>query len=602
MNASLSSLEASDKRSTSGEAPPHAPPGGRRPRPRSGKQVVLFILIFGIMAGFSWLMLNWFAALHDLGQLFTKNTVNAIMLAVVALAVIVVVPVMVSTCRSARENVRMGEGLLSAASSYLDSQTRNPLLTKEDFKGGLLEKMLGALSRQAQQSQKDAPDHAKSAETTEDLSSAQDEACRRIKDFNAEMENVFPRWQQRIGAYEQRVEELEKELSAKDSQNTELLKRQIELVHQHLNLARDKFGEDDTEFEVRPDTPAQHRTGNLQEFVSGRNPETNEARKAAELTRQFGRNTESLSKEDKIKVYEQRIAAMEAELAGTEAANKELTWNQLHLMQEKLAALTGPRASRPAATDPNNDTPPQIPKQVAGFKTEVRRCAALRVAELNERLAQMYPNSDDRIAAYEDRLARIEEELSTRNSENKELLQCQMEMTRNHFRLMQGVPELGQHAPASSETLSQMFGLQFGLNETQQEAARQVAKFNRNLNNSNTSNDGPAEAYKRRIAELEAEVERKDHENRELYETQLELVQYQLDHLEQTNLCDEPMDRRGPMTQPAENGIPVVKIPHYRKVAIKEEIPREIRVLLDRKPTTLKIQGLGRKKPKQASS
>jgi predicted RNase H-like nuclease (RuvC/YqgF family) len=167
---------------------------------------------------------------------------------------------------------------------------------------------------------------------------------------------------------------------------------------------------------------------------------------------------------------------------------------------------------------------------------------------------------------------------------------------------MQGIPELGQGAPAGDDTLSQLFGLQFDLNSTQREAARQVAAFNQKLNRNNTSNDDQVEAYKKRVAELEAEVARKDQENRELYEAQLELVRYQLEHLEQTSVCDEPMGYVEPVPRLDENGIPIVRIPQYRKVAIKEEIPREIRVLLDRKPTALKIQGLVRVKPHRASN
>lgn len=103
---------------------------------------MVFILIFSMMAGISWPMLSWLAALHRQGRLFTETTVNTIMISVVTLAVIVVVPVIVRTCRSARENVRRGEGLLSSASSYLDSNTKNPLLTRDDFKGGALKKSL----------------------------------------------------------------------------------------------------------------------------------------------------------------------------------------------------------------------------------------------------------------------------------------------------------------------------------------------------------------------------------------------------------------------------------------------------------------------------
>lgn len=603
----MSPTEASDRSSTSGEALHFASQNGRRPRARSLKQLAAFFLIFSVMAGISWLMLSWLATLHDKELLFTETTINTVLLVAVLAALVVIVPAVVLMVRSTREKVKNGEGILSTASEYLDSNTRNPLLTREDFKTGFFGKLLNIVSKSDPPPPVQISEPVEPAEEPGMVAQTHEEASRRIKEFNSEMKDLFPRWKQRIGAYEQRVEELEKELSARDSENSELLKRQIELVNQHLNLAREKAEDDDTEFETRPTaspTASRDQTGNLMEFVSPKESESTAPERAAELTRRFRHDTESLSQEDKIKVYEERIAAMEAEQAGTEAENKELTWNQLHLMQEKLAKLTGaPSPSTdPSPTETSNGDGSATPKQVAGFKTEIRRRAALRVAELNERLARMYPNSGDRIAAYEERLARIENELSERNSENKELLQCQMEMTKNYFRLMQGVPELGQGAPPGNDTLSQMFGLQFDLNSNQQEAARQVAAFNQKLNNNNTSNDDHVEAYKKRVAELEAEVARKDQENRELYEAQLELVRYQLEHLEQTNICDEPMGYAEPVSRLDENGSPHVRIPQYRKVAIKEEIPREIRVLLDRKPTALKIQGLGRSKRHRASN
>lgn len=611
MNASISNPKGSDKIYSSDQDTDFAAAAEERARPRSVKKLSIVLLVFCGMSVVSWMGLSWLASLHEQGRLLNESTVSTVLTLVVAIALIVVVPIIVRGVRTAKHKVESGEGILSSASIYLDSNTKTPLLTRDDFQTGIVKTVLRIFSekRPAAEQKAQSVETEVAAHQSTELATAHQEASRRIKEFNCEMENLFPRWKQRIGAYEQRVEELERELASKETENGELLKRQIELVNQHLSLAREKAGDDeDTEFESKPpDTSSLHGgtavAESLKHMVAPKQPKETAAEKAAQMTRQFRHDTESLSKEEKIKVYEERIAAMENALAGTEAENKELTWNQLQYMQKRLESLTGkPYASVQAHPLLSPGEPITTPVDAPPtYRTEIRRRAALSVAELNERLARMYPDSGDRIAAYEKRLARIEQEISTRSEEHREMLECQMAMARNYVQLMQGVPEVDQPAPASNDVLSQMFGLQFDLNSTDQEAARQVADFNQELKKNNSTNDEQVRAYKQRISELEAVVEQKDQENPKLYEAQLELVQCQLDHMEETTPCDQSMNGRAHLPQVDESGVPQVRIPEFQRAKVKEEIPREIRALLDRKPMDLKIKGVKPRPPRQTA-
>lgn len=557
-----------------------------RPANQTGQLLRRFLLvvIFCVMTVLTWVALSWFATLHAEGRLLNEETIKMVFGAVVGLAVLVLIPVIIQTVRSTRRQVESGNGLLAAAGKILETGDTK-FLTGDDFKGGFIDRLILLFTSERRPADPVEEDEFQGApqDSSETAPAAieamHEEASERIQKFNQEMEELFPRWKQRIGAYEQRVEELERELSAKESENSELLKRQIELVRQHLDLAREKAGLDEADM---PDLFGDDSTVSpIPDPVSiSPRQAVAPADQAAEMVAAFRAETESLDEKEKIRAYEKRIAAMETELAGTDAENRELTWNQLQIMQDRLKELHTRKQS-----DVPGGTPP---KQVAGFNTEVRRRAALRVAELNERLVAMYPDSGDRISAYEERLARIEAEMQSRDAGHRELLECQMEMARNYFKMMQGAPDLGVGAPATDSTLSQMFGLQFNLNPVQQEAARQVARLNEDLNRNNASTNEQIEVYRNRISELEQEVALKDHENQELYQAQLELVQYHLEHLEQTSTCDEPMDQ--PVHQLDENGQPVVRIPSYQRTVVAEELPRQIKALLERKPTALKIR------------
>lgn len=574
MNASTRKPEAADRRSAPSVHVAVQTPDYRDSILSSARSMPVVrygvaALVFVGAAIIAWACLTWLSDLQLSGSMFDSTLVTRALTVVVVVGTVVLGLVGVLEFRRLRDRVKEGKGLI-ATPTWILGQTGKVQESAGSVEDDTEFETLEERELRQPENQTAVPTEV----LTQRIAELHDEAAQRIQRFNGEMEQLFPRWQQRIQAYEDRVEELERELSAKESENSELVQRQIELVKQHLDIAREKVVEEERQ-EINEAVAAGSPATGPAEFVP-----VDVQQRAMRAANDFKQETTGLDEAGRIKAYERRIAEMESGLAGADAENRELAWNQLQIMQESLASL---RSVREASGLAGNDG------KGRGFHTEVRRRAALRVAELNERIARMHPDYEDRLGAYEERLQRLEAELRSKDAENDDLLRCQIEMSQNYIQLLKGDPGLPMtHSFNSPETVNKLFSLQYDLSDVQQEAAREVAAFNSRLHSVNPTRDEEVSAYRRRIAELEDEVARKDAENKDLYEAQLELVRHHLDVLG----GEDNMPADGLCAQPTvdENGLPLVRIPSYQRANLKEELPREIKALLDRKPTALRIR------------
>jgi hypothetical protein len=79
-----------------------------------------------------------------------------------------------------------------------------------------------------------------------ELLNAQQKAEAEMRELEQRLEQLHAPLQERITAYEQRIEELEKDLAAKGEENRELIGARINVARQHLNLElereRGRFG------------------------------------------------------------------------------------------------------------------------------------------------------------------------------------------------------------------------------------------------------------------------------------------------------------------------------------------------------------------------
>ena len=76
----------------------------------------------------------------------------------------------------------------------------------------------------------------------EELLSAQQKAEIEIRELEHRLEELHAPLQERITAYEQRIEELEKDLAAKGEENRELIGARINVARQHLKVERERGG------------------------------------------------------------------------------------------------------------------------------------------------------------------------------------------------------------------------------------------------------------------------------------------------------------------------------------------------------------------------
>lgn len=76
----------------------------------------------------------------------------------------------------------------------------------------------------------------------EELLSAQQKAEIEICELEQRLEELHAPLQERITAYEQRIEELEKDLAAKGEENRELIGARINVARQHLKVERERSG------------------------------------------------------------------------------------------------------------------------------------------------------------------------------------------------------------------------------------------------------------------------------------------------------------------------------------------------------------------------
>jgi hypothetical protein len=63
-----------------------------------------------------------------------------------------------------------------------------------------------------------------------------------MHELEQRLEHLHAPLQERITAYEQRIEELEKDLAAKGEENRELIGARINVARQHLSMERERFG------------------------------------------------------------------------------------------------------------------------------------------------------------------------------------------------------------------------------------------------------------------------------------------------------------------------------------------------------------------------
>lgn len=75
-----------------------------------------------------------------------------------------------------------------------------------------------------------------------ELLSAQQKAEIEIRELEHRLEELHAPLQERISAYEQRIEELEKDLAAKGEENRELIGARINVARQHLKVERERGG------------------------------------------------------------------------------------------------------------------------------------------------------------------------------------------------------------------------------------------------------------------------------------------------------------------------------------------------------------------------
>jgi hypothetical protein len=75
-----------------------------------------------------------------------------------------------------------------------------------------------------------------------ELLDAQQKAEAEMHELEQRLEHLHAPLQERITAYEQRIEELEKDLAAKGEENRELIGARINVARQHLSMERERFG------------------------------------------------------------------------------------------------------------------------------------------------------------------------------------------------------------------------------------------------------------------------------------------------------------------------------------------------------------------------
>lgn len=75
-----------------------------------------------------------------------------------------------------------------------------------------------------------------------ELLSVQQKAEAEMRELEQRLEQFHTPLQERIIAYERRIQELEQELAAKGEENRELIGARINIVRQHLSLERERFG------------------------------------------------------------------------------------------------------------------------------------------------------------------------------------------------------------------------------------------------------------------------------------------------------------------------------------------------------------------------
>jgi hypothetical protein len=75
-----------------------------------------------------------------------------------------------------------------------------------------------------------------------ELLDAQQKAEAEMHELEQRLEQLHAPLQERIAAYEQRIEQLEKDLAAKGEENRELIGARINVARQHLNVERERLG------------------------------------------------------------------------------------------------------------------------------------------------------------------------------------------------------------------------------------------------------------------------------------------------------------------------------------------------------------------------
>lgn len=75
-----------------------------------------------------------------------------------------------------------------------------------------------------------------------ELLSAQQKAEAEMRELEQRLEHLHTPLQERIGAYEKRIEELEKDLAAKGEENRQLIGARISVAKQQLILERKRGG------------------------------------------------------------------------------------------------------------------------------------------------------------------------------------------------------------------------------------------------------------------------------------------------------------------------------------------------------------------------
>jgi hypothetical protein len=73
------------------------------------------------------------------------------------------------------------------------------------------------------------------------LMRAQDQATADMAELEARLEKIHAPLQERLRAYEQRINELEKDLSQKGEENRELIRAKIQMARRHLELEKAKM-------------------------------------------------------------------------------------------------------------------------------------------------------------------------------------------------------------------------------------------------------------------------------------------------------------------------------------------------------------------------